>query len=53
MRRGLIPHRAEDEKAAYNKMINARVEILTQKPTFRGLLSHKRALVPACGYYEW
>ena len=34
-------------------MINARVETLTQRPAFRGLLSHNRALIPACGYYEW
>jgi putative SOS response-associated peptidase YedK len=52
MRWGLIPHWAKDEKMAY-KMINARVETLTQRPAFRGLLSHNRALVPACGYYEW
>src|SRR5215211_5861668 len=52
MRWGLIPHWAKDEKTAY-KMINARIETLTQRPAFRGLLSHHRALVPACGYYEW
>jgi putative SOS response-associated peptidase YedK len=52
MRWGLIPHWAKGEKTAY-KMINARVEPLTQRPAFRGLLSHNRALVPACGYYEW
>jgi putative SOS response-associated peptidase YedK len=52
MRWGLIPHWARDEKTAY-KMINARVATLTQRPAFRGLLSHNRALVPACGYYEW
>jgi putative SOS response-associated peptidase YedK len=52
MRWGLIPHWAKDEKTAY-KMINARVETLTQRPAFRGLLSHQRCLVPACGYYEW
>jgi putative SOS response-associated peptidase YedK len=52
MRWGLIPHWAKDAKTAY-KMINARVETLTQRPAFRGLLSHNRALVPACGYYEW
>jgi putative SOS response-associated peptidase YedK len=52
MRWGLIPHWAKDEKTAY-KMINARVETLTQRPAFRGLLSHNRALIPACGYYEW
>jgi putative SOS response-associated peptidase YedK len=52
MRWGLIPHWAKDEKTAY-KMINARLETLTQRPAFRGLLSHHRCLVPACGYYEW
>jgi putative SOS response-associated peptidase YedK len=52
MRWGLIPHWAKDSKTAY-KMINARVETLMQRPAFRGLLSHNRALVPACGYYEW
>jgi putative SOS response-associated peptidase YedK len=52
MRWGLIPHWATDAKAAY-KMINARVETLTQRPAFRGLLSHHRCLVPASGFYEW
>jgi putative SOS response-associated peptidase YedK len=52
MRWGLIPHWAKDAKTAY-KMINARVETLTQRPAFRSLLSHHRRLVPACGYYEW
>jgi putative SOS response-associated peptidase YedK len=52
MRWSLIPHWAKDDKTAY-KMINARVETLTQRPAFRGLLSHHRCLVPACGYYEW
>ena len=52
MRWGLTPHWAKDEKTAY-KMINARVETLTQRPAFRGLLSHNRCLVPASGYYEW
>jgi putative SOS response-associated peptidase YedK len=52
MRWGLIPHWAKDEKTAY-KMINARVETLTQRPAFRSLLAANRCLVPACGYYEW
>jgi putative SOS response-associated peptidase YedK len=52
MRWGLVPHWAKDEKTAY-KMINARVETLTQRPAFRGLLSHNRCLVPASGFYEW
>ena len=52
MRWDLIPHWAKDAKTAYN-MMNARVETLTQRPAFRGLLSHNRAFIPACGYYEW
>jgi putative SOS response-associated peptidase YedK len=52
MRWGLIPHWGKDAKMGY-KMINARVETLTQRSAFRGLLSHNRCLVPACGYYEW
>jgi putative SOS response-associated peptidase YedK len=52
MRWGLIPHWANDAKTAY-KMIKARVETLTQRPAFRGLLSYHRGLVPASGFYEW
>jgi putative SOS response-associated peptidase YedK len=52
MRWGLIPHWAKDPKMGY-KMINARVETLTQKPAFGGLLRAQRCLVPASGFYEW
>jgi putative SOS response-associated peptidase YedK len=52
MRWGLIPHWAKDEQTAY-KMINARVETLTQRPAFRSLLATNRCLVPASGFYEW
>jgi putative SOS response-associated peptidase YedK len=52
MRWGLIPHGAKDQKTAY-KMINARIETLTQRPSYRGLLAAHRCLVPASGYYEW
>jgi putative SOS response-associated peptidase YedK len=52
MRWGLIPHWAKDETTAY-KLINARVETLTQRPAFRGLLSHNRCLVPASDFYEF
>jgi putative SOS response-associated peptidase YedK len=52
MRWGLVPYWAKDEKTAY-KMINARVETLTQGLVFRGLLSHNRCLVPASGFDEW
>jgi putative SOS response-associated peptidase YedK len=52
MRWGLIPHWAKEEKTAY-KMINARMETLTQKPAFRSLLAANRCMIPATGYYEW
>jgi putative SOS response-associated peptidase YedK len=51
MRWGLIPHWAKDEKTAY-KMINARMETLTQKPTFQSLLASNRCLVPADGFKD-
>jgi putative SOS response-associated peptidase YedK len=52
MRWGLIPHWAKDQKTAY-KMINARIETLTTRPAYRGLLARNRCLVPASGFYEW
>lgn len=52
MRWGLIPHWAKDQKTAY-KMINARMETLTQRPVFRSLLAANRCMIPASGYYEW
>jgi putative SOS response-associated peptidase YedK len=52
MRWGLIPHWAKEEKMAY-KMINARMETLTQRPAFRSLLATNRCMIPASGYYEW
>jgi putative SOS response-associated peptidase YedK len=52
MRWGLIPHWAKDAKTA-DKMINARLETLTQRPAYRQLLAANRCLVPASGFYEW
>jgi putative SOS response-associated peptidase YedK len=52
MRWGLIPHWAKDESIG-SKMINARAETITEKPSFKRLLPSKRCIVPASGYYEW
>jgi len=49
---GLIPFWAKDPKIG-NRMINARSETLTEKPSFRGSFKYKRCLVLADGFYEW
>lgn len=52
LRWGLIPFWA-NELAIGNRMINARVETLAEKPAFRGLLAKRRCAIVADGYYEW
>ena len=52
MQWGLVPHWTR-EATIGNKMINARAETLTLKPSFRKSFERKRCLVPADGFYEW
>jgi putative SOS response-associated peptidase YedK len=52
LRWGLVPSWAKDA-AIGNRMINARVETITEKPAFRRAAARRRLLVPADGYYEW
>lgn len=49
---GLVPGWAKDV-AVGQKMINARSETLTEKPSFRTALVRRRCLIPADGFYEW
>lgn len=52
VRWGLIPSWAKDP-AKLSTLINARSETISEKPSFRGSLRHRRCLVPTDGYYEW
>ena len=52
LRWGLIPSWAKDEKIG-NKLINARAETLTEKPSFRESVRKRRCLIVADGFYEW
>jgi putative SOS response-associated peptidase YedK len=49
---GLVPNWSRDAKGGA-KMINARIETVTQKPAFKSAAARRRCLVPALGYYEW
>lgn len=49
---GLVPSWSKDPTVAA-KMINARSETLTEKPSFRNLVPTHRAIVPLNGFYEW
>ncbi len=52
MRWGLIPSWAKDP-AIGSKMINARAETLSEKPSFKRPLKDRRCLIVADGFFEW
>lgn len=49
---GLVPFWAKDISIG-SRMINARAETVSEKPSFRASFKSKRCLVPADGFYEW
>lgn len=49
---GLIPFWAKDPKIGY-KMINARSETITEKPSFRSPFKIRRCAILSSGFYEW
>jgi putative SOS response-associated peptidase YedK len=52
LRWGLIPSWAKDP-AIGNRLINARAETVSEKPSFRAAFKRRRCLVLADGFYEW
>lgn len=49
---GLVPAWAKDPSIG-QRMINARGETVSEKPSFRTALKRRRCLVPSDGFYEW
>jgi putative SOS response-associated peptidase YedK len=49
---GFIPHWSRTRQTDY-KMINARMEGVWEKPSFRSAVKYRRCLIPASGFYEW
>jgi putative SOS response-associated peptidase YedK len=52
VRWGLVPFWAKDPSIG-SRMINARSETVSVKPSFRRAFARRRCLLPADGYYEW
>jgi putative SOS response-associated peptidase YedK len=52
LRWGLVPFWAKDP-AVGNRMINARMETVHEKPAFKRAFAKRRCLLPADGYFEW
>lgn len=52
LRWGLIPFWAKDV-AIGNRLINARSETVTEKPSFRQAFAQRRCLILADGFFEW
>src|ERR1700750_1254674 len=52
VRWALVPPWAKDLSGA-SRLINARAETVTVKPSFRSAFARRRCLIPADGYYEW
>lgn len=53
MKWGLIPNWVKDLDSWKSNLINARVETVTEKPSFRSAFKHRPCLIPVSGFYEW
>lgn len=52
---GLVPEwkKDRDPRRITKPLINARVETIEEKPSFRGPIKRTRCLIPFTGWYEW
>jgi len=55
MRWGLVPSWVKDEEALSigSRMINARIESVTEKPSFRKAVALRRCVIPMSSFFEW
>lgn len=49
---GLVPGWAKEPEIG-SRLINARSETVTAKPSFRDAFRHRRCLIPCDGFFEW
>lgn len=52
MQWGLVPSWSKDPSVG-SRMINARSETITEKPSFRQSVPGRRCIIPMSGFYEW
>jgi putative SOS response-associated peptidase YedK len=52
MQWGLVPSWSKDPSVG-SKLINARSETITEKPSFRQSVPSRRCIIPMSGFYEW
>lgn len=55
MQWGLIPNwfQEADAKKIASMTLNAKVETIEEKPSFKNLVGSKHCIVPSTGFYEW
>ncbi len=53
MRWGLIPSWVKSLDNCSSNLINARVETIEKKPSFRNAFKKRPCLIPVSGFYEW
>ena len=52
VRWNLVPSWSKEPRTKYT-LINARLESVAEKPSFRNAFNSRRCLVPADGWFEW